>query len=94
MDQFTTVAGTRCRPGCFRPNGNQSHCRVCHETFTTVGNFDRHRRATGCVVPALAGLVADARGLWHLPADPDRSFLVLHGDAERPAGRAGSGVTP
>lgn len=21
-----------------------AHCTLCHETFTTVGNFDRHKR--------------------------------------------------
>jgi hypothetical protein len=35
-----------------------AHCGACHATFTTVGNFDRHRRGgLGCRPPAEAGLV-------------------------------------
>lgn len=48
-----------------------SHCAGCHETFTTVSNFDRHRRGGECVRPSSAGLIASQRGgnaVWHQPA--------------------------
>jgi len=44
-----------------------AHCGACHETFTTVGAFDKHRRGTyepdtrHCVAPPSAGLVKTNR---------------------------------
>ena len=36
---------------------NTCHCGGCHETFTSVGAFDRHRRGGKCLDPAEIGLV-------------------------------------
>jgi hypothetical protein len=33
-----------------------AHCPSCHETFTVVSAFDRHRRGGSCVDPAGIGL--------------------------------------
>jgi hypothetical protein len=52
-----------------------AHCASCHETFTTVSNFDRHRagsRVRGlvageCNAPDDAGLVLNERGQWAMP---------------------------
>jgi hypothetical protein len=33
-----------------------AHCGGCHETFSTVGNFDKHRRNGTCLDPVAAGL--------------------------------------
>lgn len=44
---------------------NTAHCGACHETFTGVEAFDRHRKgayepdARRCVVPESAGLELD-----------------------------------
>jgi hypothetical protein len=58
-----------------------AHCTVCHETFSTVSNFDRHRQpiAKGgeraCRPPADAGLVVSVRPtgtrVWAMPGRPD-----------------------
>lgn len=50
--------------------GNQCHCSVCHATFSTVGNFDRHRPSySGCAHPADVGLIPSTRspGVWCQP---------------------------
>lgn len=36
---------------------NTSHCGACHETFTSVGGFDRHRKGGRCADPAEVGMV-------------------------------------
>jgi hypothetical protein len=39
-----------------------AHCAAdCHRTFTTVRNFDRHRRDGRCLHPADVGLVPRER---------------------------------
>ncbi len=46
------------------------HCAICHHTFSTVRNFDRHEPAcTGCLDPADVGLVRSTRsaGVWCQP---------------------------
>ena len=46
------------------------HCAICHRSFTTVANFDRHQPAsTGCADPADVGLVQSTRsaGVWCRP---------------------------
>lgn len=44
------------------------HCTVCHETFTTVGNFDRHRKTGKCEHPTACGFVQGQNGVWHQDA--------------------------
>lgn len=47
-----------------------AHCTVCHNTFTTPGNFDRHRRGGQCLAPENVGLVSSRRpwgSIWHMP---------------------------
>ena len=39
---------------CPKPRGAEAHCAACHNTFTTNGTFDRHRRATQCLNPHTA----------------------------------------
>lgn len=34
-----------------------SHCGACHETFTSVGAFDRHRNGSRCTNPEAIGMV-------------------------------------
>lgn len=43
--------------------GNRCLCRGCDEYFSTVGNFDRHRRNGECRPPGTVGLVQVA-GIW------------------------------
>lgn len=41
------------------------HCSACHETFSVVSNFDKHRTKTGkCLNPESAGLRKDQRDIW------------------------------
>lgn len=57
--------------------GQTNHCPVCHETFTTFANGDKHRKGSGadrhCVDPAAAGLVLNVRGAWSMPGRPDET---------------------
>lgn len=59
-----------CKPTCRKPNGNQAHCGAdgCHETFSTVANFDRHRvgdpEHRRCADPAERGMRINAFGVW------------------------------
>lgn len=51
-----------CRCGQRWGGSKTAHCSNCHETFSTVSNFDRHLR-TG-----LDGLVFHLqRGVWMMP---------------------------
>ncbi len=40
------------------------HCPTCHETFSSVDTFDRHRMDFVCRDPAERGLIRDSRGFW------------------------------
>lgn len=55
--------------------GNRCRCPRCGSYFSTVSNFDRHRKGKHgvdrhCVEPATVGLVATDMGgelLWKMP---------------------------
>jgi hypothetical protein len=49
-----------------------AHCSACHETFTTPGVFDKHRRDGNCLPPQEAGLVLTRRAYpcWTTPSRP------------------------
>lgn len=51
------------RPHRVAPGSARCLCRACGEMFSTVGNFDRHRRDGECRPPATVGLVQVA-GVW------------------------------
>lgn len=53
-----------CTDTCRRPNASQSHCSVCHKTFSAVTWFDIHRIGGKC--NDIPGLV-DKDGLWATP---------------------------
>jgi hypothetical protein len=55
-----------CRCGARWTGLSRAHCAACHDTFTTVTNFDRHRRNGRCVDPASVGLIFK-NGLWRQP---------------------------
>jgi hypothetical protein len=42
------------------------HCSACHETFTAITSFDKHRRHGACLRPIAAGLI-DRGGMWGWP---------------------------
>lgn len=61
-----------CRCGTRWSGERAAHCAAagCHQTFTTVGNFDRHRRGGTCHDPATIGLTERTRSgytLWSQP---------------------------
>ena len=41
-----------------------AHCPTCHETFSIVPNFDRHRKNGKCVDPKEVQLRQNDRGTW------------------------------
>lgn len=68
-----TCGGCRARWTTLR----QAHCSGCCRTFTTVGNFDRHRRDGQCRHPSTVGLVQRPDGLWSAPApDPTQRDMA------------------
>lgn len=66
---------------------NTAHCAACHETFTTVTAFDKHRsgsHAKGtrhCLPPEEAGLVLASRDYrcwgWDAGSYPSRRNLSV-----------------
>lgn len=63
-----------CRCGAAWGGLVTSHCGACHHTFTTVGNFDRHRRDGGCLVPTECGFEVKQRAgytAWGMPGRED-----------------------
>ncbi|MCL4780333.1 MAG: hypothetical protein KJ049_09090 [Gammaproteobacteria bacterium] len=64
MDTIPKLTGKRC---C---------CRGCGEYFSTVANFDKHRRNGACVDPATVGLLVDHRGIWKGAPTRDAEGLV------------------
>lgn len=73
--------GYRCDSTCTHPVPAQGRktclCTVCHETFSTPRNFDRHRSDGWCLNPASAGMRRGSNGHWVEEGDPSAlsSFL-------------------
>lgn len=62
----------------------RSHCGSCHETFSSLTAFERHRRGLRCNEPTDVGLVARAKPfgtLWGLPG-PDGGYARLYAAKE------------
>ena len=55
-----------------------AHCAAsgCHQTFTTVANFDRHRRGGACQQPTSVGLRLAARAGYQAWAQPGEENLA------------------
>lgn len=77
-DRMRTRAGTRtdlphnCQCGARWAGANTSHCGNCHDTFSGVSTFDRHRRDGRCVAPYHVGMSlipGRAYDCWGYPAD-------------------------
>lgn len=45
---------------------SRCHCGACHENFTSVSAFDKHRKDFGCLEPSSRGLVL-RDGYWGHP---------------------------
>lgn len=68
-------------PRCGKTWGGLStaHCTACHETFTVVSNFDRHRTGSHsagtryCLPPSEVGLIDAGRAYpcWGMPGRTD-----------------------
>lgn len=43
---------------------NKCHCASCCQTFSTVSNFDRHRKGGECLPPESAGMHRNKHGVW------------------------------
>lgn len=50
---------------------NTGHCKTCHETFSGITAFDKHRVNGKCKHPSEVGLVESKRAYpcWTFPAD-------------------------
>lgn len=59
---------------------NTCHCAACHRTFTTIKNFDLHRRGQ-CLPPAAVGLVRS-----------DRTYECFGRPLSLPVGGSGRGT--
>jgi hypothetical protein len=63
-ERMLDAAGTRspdtlphsCRCGTRWAGSNTAHCGACHDTFSGVSTFDRHRRDGRCIAPYHVGL--------------------------------------
>lgn len=74
---MTLVANCR---GCHHQwfGKEMAHCALCHHTFSTVSNFDKHRTGGGCRIPA--GFRQNDRGTWLAPGERDiQEFLHRRG---------------
>ena len=76
----TATAAIGCGGCSSRWNGlTTAHCSACHQTFTTVTAFNKHRTGSysqdtrHCLEPASVGLVDASRAYpcWGLPAPVD-----------------------
>lgn len=58
-----------CRCGATWCGLKTCHCIGCHETFTTITSFDKHRQRGHCLQPADVGLAKVGRDYpcWGLP---------------------------
>jgi hypothetical protein len=77
----------------------EAHCSVegCHLHFSTIRNFDRHRRSERCVDPSLVGLVARQRvrgTTWVASEEREPPMWSARPTAssERDSGPAGDGA--
>ena len=52
-----------------------AHCTSCHRTFSTVSNFDRHRKDGVCKNPARLGMKQNSRGTWLMDGEKDISEI-------------------
>lgn len=63
-----------CTCGAVWTGLSMAHCSVCHQTFSTVDNFDIHRQkliAKICKDPAKCGMVKNDRDTWMMPGEKD-----------------------
>lgn len=72
------VCCTRCGA---RANGRAyAHCAKCHETFSGVTGFDRHRRGGECLDPATIGMIRTTRFGWTRWQSPGPDKEINYGE--------------
>lgn len=90
-DSAVTAGMTHCaRCGAYWGGLKTAHCAACHQTFTTVANFDHHRDGSHsrntrhCVPPLTVGLIHAGRAYpcW---SQPERTEAVDQLANTRPA---------
>lgn len=59
----------KCRCGSVWSGLTRAHCGVCHELFSTVGNFDSHRVSGECVDPTTKNMYNNGY-MWRKNAAP------------------------
>lgn len=69
----------RCQAGCTWTGTNRCHCSGCHQTFSTIGNFDAHHKGNQCLAPNELGLEKSESGVWVRPGDFDGSVFSGEG---------------
>lgn len=61
MDDFNPANPHSCRCGRRWTGLNTAHCTTCHNTFSGVTGFDKHRKDGECINPPEVGLVDAGR---------------------------------
>jgi hypothetical protein len=79
----------KCCSGCDKEwsGHRRCHCTGCHENFSSVSAFDKHRKDFACRQPAETGLVL-ADGYWSHPGErptqPEMALLGAGATGKRP----------
>ena len=60
------------------------HCATCHENFSSISTFDRHRVNGYCRNPIARGLIR-VNGYWQQPAMPQEALTARLGGSKRPS---------
>ncbi len=56
-----------CKCGKSWTGESRCHCASCHQTFSNVTHFDKHRKSYKCVDPQSVGLELNERNIWTRP---------------------------
>jgi hypothetical protein len=94
MKARTEPIGSPCTPDCHRPTGSAAHCTVCHQTFGTVGNFDRHRKGGWCLAPETLGMEQLRGPVWRVPMTESQRLRLQRLTVDRPERPAGTTTRP
>lgn len=79
---MTRASHGKCGATWEQRGNSTSHCAGCHETFSTLGLFERHRRGGGCV-DVTEGLIQDEELVWWSPEGLENLYRLQEVGRER-----------